>query len=266
MPAGLNIAYPPSRCPQCETPIRGRDNIPVLSWFLLKGRCRACGLGIATRYPKVEAFVALVFGLMAMATVVSSLSAPENANRMAILLLYFGALQFALIGMFLIDFDRNEIPKSLVVFFVCFATLLPIGAQFLADSWSSFGGYYVIKALANLGGATLVGITLAKFAQGHNFLAIALISAAFRGIEPVMFASLISTAIGFLCKKIRWFFTFLYSTLIGLDATYYILEGSSLVEFVPMRIAGPLRLFLITLFALGFIVKVAGISSKRDNS
>ena len=128
-----------------------------------------------------------------------------------------------------------------------------------AISWAVYLMYLGIPIVMNIPAER-------GFLYSSAVLAIALVSAAFRGIEPVMFASLISTAIGFLCKKIRWFFTFLYSTLIGLDATYYILEGSSLVEFVPMRIAGPLRLFLITLFALGFIVKVAGISSKRDNS
>jgi leader peptidase (prepilin peptidase)/N-methyltransferase len=54
MPDGDSISSPPSRCPECETPIRPRDNIPVLSWVLLRGRCRSCGTEIPAGYPLVE--------------------------------------------------------------------------------------------------------------------------------------------------------------------------------------------------------------------
>ncbi|HND52250.1 MAG TPA: prepilin peptidase, partial [Pirellulaceae bacterium] len=43
VPAGLSVSYPPSRCPKCLHPIRGYDNIPVLSWMILRGKCRDCG-------------------------------------------------------------------------------------------------------------------------------------------------------------------------------------------------------------------------------
>ncbi|HEV7723275.1 MAG TPA: prepilin peptidase [Iamia sp.] len=54
MPAGESIVSPPSRCPECEAPIAPRDNIPVLSWLLLRGRCRGCGEPIPVGYPLVE--------------------------------------------------------------------------------------------------------------------------------------------------------------------------------------------------------------------
>lgn len=54
VPSGESIVRPPSRCPQCEQPIAGRDNIPVVSWLLLKGRCRSCGESIPAGYPLVE--------------------------------------------------------------------------------------------------------------------------------------------------------------------------------------------------------------------
>jgi leader peptidase (prepilin peptidase)/N-methyltransferase len=53
-PRGESLSSPPSHCPVCDTPIGARDNIPVLSWLLLKGRCRACGTRISARYPLVE--------------------------------------------------------------------------------------------------------------------------------------------------------------------------------------------------------------------
>src|SRR4051794_2087617 len=49
-----DVVSPPSHCPRCKTPIRARDNVPVLGWLLLRGRCRSCGLPISIRYPLVE--------------------------------------------------------------------------------------------------------------------------------------------------------------------------------------------------------------------
>ena len=54
VPAGESIVHPRSRCPGCRTPIAWYDNVPVLSWMLLRGRCRACRAGISFRYPLVE--------------------------------------------------------------------------------------------------------------------------------------------------------------------------------------------------------------------
>ena len=53
-PEGLSVVSPPSRCPVCETPIRWRDNIPVVGWLLLRGRCRECGTRISAQYPLIE--------------------------------------------------------------------------------------------------------------------------------------------------------------------------------------------------------------------
>ncbi|HEY7726481.1 MAG TPA: prepilin peptidase [Anaeromyxobacteraceae bacterium] len=55
VPAGLSIVRPGSRCPRCLAPIAWHDNVPVLSWVLLRGRCRACRGPISPRYPLVEA-------------------------------------------------------------------------------------------------------------------------------------------------------------------------------------------------------------------
>lgn len=59
VPAGESVVRPGSRCPACGTTIAARDNIPVLSWVLLRGRARCCGTGIGVRYPAVELATAL---------------------------------------------------------------------------------------------------------------------------------------------------------------------------------------------------------------
>lgn len=66
LPRGESVVSPRSRCPRCGSPIAARDNVPVLSWLLLRGRCRRCRAPIPVRYPLVEALVALLFLLSAV--------------------------------------------------------------------------------------------------------------------------------------------------------------------------------------------------------
>ncbi|HPG26809.1 MAG TPA: prepilin peptidase [Myxococcota bacterium] len=61
VPAGLSIVFPASHCPACEQKIAPWDNVPVLSYLWLRGRCRHCGVRISARYPAVEALTGLVF-------------------------------------------------------------------------------------------------------------------------------------------------------------------------------------------------------------
>ena len=61
LPAGMSLGKPKSRCPQCETPLAAKDNIPVFGWLLLKGKCRYCRLPIPVRYPLIETTCGLIF-------------------------------------------------------------------------------------------------------------------------------------------------------------------------------------------------------------
>jgi leader peptidase (prepilin peptidase) / N-methyltransferase len=65
LPLGISLVEPSSHCPKCKHPIRWYDNVPVLGWLWLRGRCRDCGNPISIRYPVVEAITALIFGLIA---------------------------------------------------------------------------------------------------------------------------------------------------------------------------------------------------------
>jgi prepilin signal peptidase PulO-like enzyme (type II secretory pathway) len=69
MPRGMSLVWPGSRCPKCEHPIRWYDNLPILSWLLLRGRCRDCRAPISPRYPLVEGLVAALFVVLAWNTV-----------------------------------------------------------------------------------------------------------------------------------------------------------------------------------------------------
>jgi leader peptidase (prepilin peptidase)/N-methyltransferase len=61
IPAGVSIVSPGSRCPNCGNPVKPYDNVPVLSWLILRGKCRSCGTPISPMYPSIEIVTALLF-------------------------------------------------------------------------------------------------------------------------------------------------------------------------------------------------------------
>jgi leader peptidase (prepilin peptidase)/N-methyltransferase len=65
VPRGLSVVRPGSFCPACSTPIRSSDNVPLVSWLVLRGRCRVCGAPISARYPVVELATGVIFAAVA---------------------------------------------------------------------------------------------------------------------------------------------------------------------------------------------------------
>jgi leader peptidase (prepilin peptidase)/N-methyltransferase len=103
VPRSESIVRPGSRCPACRAPIPGRDNIPVLSWLALRGRCRACHEPISARYPAVELATGGLFVLMAW-------HFGEHPATAAYL--YLVAVGVALA---LIDIDHKRLPDALTL-------------------------------------------------------------------------------------------------------------------------------------------------------
>jgi leader peptidase (prepilin peptidase) / N-methyltransferase len=102
VPLGESLVSPPSRCPECEAPIRPYDNVPVVSWLVLRGRCRNCGTRISPRYPLVELVTALAF---------AAVVAVRGFDNDLVLELPFVA---ALIALAAIDFDHRLLPNKIV--------------------------------------------------------------------------------------------------------------------------------------------------------
>ena len=100
VPRGLSIVGPRSRCPSCDAQIAAYDNVPVVSWLLLRGRCRSCGAGIPVRYPLVELGVGAAF----LATVLVLWDDPAQL----VLGLFFAA---TLAAVTLTDLDQRIIPE-----------------------------------------------------------------------------------------------------------------------------------------------------------
>jgi leader peptidase (prepilin peptidase)/N-methyltransferase len=103
LPKEQSIVTPRSRCPACLAPIRPWDNIPVLSFLLLRGRCRACGHPISWRYPLVEALTALLFALLVQRF---------GLTLETVVLMAFLA---ALVVVAFIDVDHQIIPNAITL-------------------------------------------------------------------------------------------------------------------------------------------------------
>ncbi len=116
VPAGRSVVRPASACPQCATPIRSRDNIPIVSWLVLRGRCRDCGTRISPRYPAIELSTAAVFvgiALWRSPMLLSSGGASFGAEMLVLVaLLFFASITIALTA---IDLDTHRLPNALVL-------------------------------------------------------------------------------------------------------------------------------------------------------
>jgi leader peptidase (prepilin peptidase)/N-methyltransferase len=113
IPAGLSVVRPGSRCGSCGTPIRPVDNIPLLSYFLLRGRCRACKQPFSVRYPVVEALSALIAAALWMAFV-SGDPGETLAIRIARFTVYF-AFSGVLVVLSFIDFASMRLPDVITL-------------------------------------------------------------------------------------------------------------------------------------------------------
>ena len=103
LPRGASLAAPGSHCPGCGTPIKPYDNIPVLSWMWLRGRCRACGDPISVRYPLVEVLTAV----LAVAVVLVKHSAHDIALGLVLVAI--------LVPIALIDLEHRIIPNKITL-------------------------------------------------------------------------------------------------------------------------------------------------------
>ena len=122
IPAGESVVTPRSRCPRCKKPIASYDNIPVISWLLLRGRCRNCGLAISPIYPAVELVTALTF--VGQAIVLG------DDLPLLVVRLVFTALLIVLFGT---DFQTMRLPNALtysgIVIGLASSVFLPPGWQ-----------------------------------------------------------------------------------------------------------------------------------------
>ena len=187
LPFKMSVVYPPSACGACGSRIRPWDNVPVLSWLYLRGRCRDCNVRISSRYPIVELGTAVLFGVVA--TWLFSWSPAIGPTRVSLgtafillALLYLVSVSVALAA---IDLDTHTLPDRLVLpAYPAGAALLAVAALLTGEPGRLLGALigvcglfalYLLMALAYPAGmgmgdvklAGLLGLYLGWFGGGQ---------------------------------------------------------------------------------------------------
>jgi leader peptidase (prepilin peptidase)/N-methyltransferase len=148
VPAGESIVSPRSRCPHCDAPIRNRDNIPVIGWVLLRGRCRDCGERIPVRYPFLELATAVL------------MAAPFFVYDSAWLAIGMSAFLGIMPAISIIDLEHRIIPNKLlypaliafpVFLVVARAAGAPVDLVRAAIGFGAYGGALFVVALVSRG-------------------------------------------------------------------------------------------------------------------
>ncbi|RPI11526.1 MAG: prepilin peptidase [Zetaproteobacteria bacterium] len=182
LPQGESVVAPRSRCPACGAPIRAWDNIPLVSFLILRGRCRNCGQPISWRYPLVEALTGLLFALIVARVGLTPLAAS--------LLLFVSAL----VVITFIDIDHQIIPNIV--------TLPGIPLGLLAGVL--FGEPPVLdRVLGTLAGAGFLylvllygGAVYGQDAMGEGDLNLIALVGAFLGWQAVVVTILLACLVG----------------------------------------------------------------------
>ncbi len=146
LPRRLSVVSPRSRCPHCQTPIRPYDNIPLVSFLVLLGRCRVCRASIGWRYPLVEAAVGLLLASLWVHFAPAAAWVPFVADAVFALLL---------VAVFVIDLDHHIVPNAITYPGLAVGLLLAIPQGQVVPSVLSAlgaGALFLLIAMLSRGG------------------------------------------------------------------------------------------------------------------
>jgi len=192
LPANLSILFPPSRCPHCLRQLKAHDNVPVLGWLWLKGRCRYCKSKISIRYPVVEAITGIVFLLVLL------------VFKVSILTIGYWAFCSWLLALSLIDFDTMILPNQLTQSGLVLGIVFQMIVGFLPEaSWSGLVyhlmrgivgavlGLWLFDAIAIFG-----SIAFGKTAMGGGDAKLAAMMGAWLGWKLLLLAGFLGCTLG----------------------------------------------------------------------
>lgn len=240
LPAGLSLLHPPSRCPKCKTRLKPYDNIPVLGWLWLRGRCRYCRAPVSVRYPLIEFATGFLF-LSLYGKFGLSLETTGYWLFVSLLLV-----------LALIDFDTMTLPNQPMVLGVisgwCWqgwlvhqvgGTLAATVSAVVASIAASLLGLWLISLTRIFG-----SITMSTEAMGGADAKLAAMLGAWLGWQglllSIFLAALIGTVlggVGQLLRQIRQRQAIPFGPFLALGATLTVFYGAGLIE-------GYLKLFI----------------------
>ncbi len=204
VPRNESVVRPASSCPKCGHAIRAWDNIPVVSWLLLRGRCRDCGTSISAQYPAVELVTGFAFALVALGFVPPLVSASTAGSQVSALLelLAFLALAASSVVLSGIDLTVHRLPDRIVV------PTFVVGALLLGGS-----------ALAAGDAAAMLRALIGAAAAFLFFLVVALIKPGAMGVGDVKLAAVLGLYLGYLGWPqlvVGFFAAFIIGSVVGL--------------------------------------------------
>ncbi len=214
IPARLSVIKPRSRCPSCETPIAWYDNVPVLSYLVLRGRCRHCGVRISPRYALVELLTCAVALMVywqvvpgvdlhhlepSMGGVATVVAVPAEVRWQDLLTwLYFFTFFAGMIAVFFIDLEHYIVPNQLTYLLIPFGLLGSLGLWYA-------GGHaaHPLQTLMGVvgGGGSLLAVALAgrwlfgRDAMGMGDVKLLATIGAFLGAWPTLLVVLLLSSV-----------------------------------------------------------------------
>lgn len=212
VPRGESVVRPASHCPRCGHMVRSRDNIPVVSWLLLRGRCRDCGEPISPRYPAVELGTAIAFGLVAW-WIGWSVLLPAY--------LYLAAISVCLS---LIDLDVRRLPDAIVL-----------------PSWIIAPALLGLAAAAEGDGAAMLRALAGAAAVGLFFLVAAIAYPAGMGLGDVKLSPVLGLYLGYVgwgAVVVGMFGAFLLGAIVGVAVLVVTRDRKAGIPFGPWMIVG----------------------------
>jgi len=213
IPRGESPVAPRSRCPSCGTQLRNIDNVPLLSWIVLRGRCRACGARISAVYPLTELVTGGLFAGAALEF--------DSIWAAAMIAPFLGLL----VALSIIDIRHRIIPNRIV-----YPSLL------------AFGAYIVIVGLAG-GGLDVIRAAIGMLAYGGALLVVAIVSPRGMGMGDVKLAALVGLVLGSVGLRYVTVAAAAGILLGGMGAIVALIAGASrkkAIPFGPFLAAGAL--------------------------
>jgi leader peptidase (prepilin peptidase)/N-methyltransferase len=175
LPREQSIVLPKSACPACGAAIHFYDNIPILSFLILRGRCRSCREAISPRYPAVEALCALLFALVTWRDGLSFALSFDIAFAAAMLALVF------------IDSEHMILPNAITYPGILFALITRVALPYLGGASHFDDLPYLISVLPGVPvwGVSLIGAAIGALAGGGSLWLMGVIWRKLRGVEAM---------------------------------------------------------------------------------
>jgi len=175
VPRGQSIVLPSSACPACGAAIHFYDNIPILSFLILRGRCRSCRAPISPRYPAVEALCALLFALVTW------------RDGLSFALPFDIAFAAAMLALVFIDSEHMILPNAITYPGIIFALITRVAVPYLGGASHLDDLPYLISVFpaVPVWGVSLIGAAIGALAGGGSLWLMGFIWEKLRGVEAM---------------------------------------------------------------------------------